>query len=99
MIDYITYGRKHGISDANLTSPEGRAKLERRLTPITRCSDELDAVKHYPPNALLNTLGQLDWLGESHALLYDENYEFWERRAPIFSYEMLVELMKFMPRS
>jgi hypothetical protein len=91
---------KHGISDANLTSPEGRAKLERRLTAITRCSDKLDAIKHYPPNALLNTLGQLDWLGELHALPYDENYEFWGTPRADISYEMVVELcVKFMPRS
>lgn len=32
--------------------------------------DELAFIKTYPPNALLNALGQLDWLEELHALLY-----------------------------
>lgn len=46
---------------------------ERRLAAISKATDELANIKKYPPNALLNAVGQLDWLDELHRLLYDEH--------------------------
>jgi hypothetical protein len=52
-------------------------RRERRLKAISKCCDEMAAIrkaaKETPQcNALLNTLGQMDWADEIHRLLYEE---------------------------
>lgn len=54
-----------------VTKPNTKNTTTDRLAQIVRCCDEMDYIRtHYPPNALLNTLGQLDWLDELHRILY-----------------------------
>jgi hypothetical protein len=52
-------------------------RRERHLKAISKCCDEMAAIrkaaKETPQrNALLNTLGQMDWADEIHRLLYEE---------------------------
>lgn len=48
-----------------------------RIDQIARCADEIDGVTRsvaagiYAPVAIINTLGQVDWMEELHRLLYD----------------------------
>lgn len=56
-------------------------RLEDRLASITKCMDEIAGIRQYPPNALLNTIGQCDWLFELHRLLHEEGYK-WQTNIP-----------------
>lgn len=45
-----------------------------RIEQIVRCTDEIAALLKYPAprSALLQAVGQMDWLDELHRILYEE---------------------------
>lgn len=53
-------------------------RRQRHLAAISKCCDEMEYIRKAAQtepgrqNAVLNTLGQCDWLHEMHRLLYDE---------------------------
>lgn len=72
-----------------------------RIEAIIRCCDAMDEIKRkYPPNALLQSIGQLDWLDELHELVHNPLYEFVpQSNAGDITYEMVTKFAaQFEPK-